>query len=403
MTVYLILRAIASLTPATNPANASGWATALMTADLGDWVSENITGGAYNKVIRWAFEKQGLYQPAGTATPNNNAGVPPAVDVYIDDGRGGEYPYQPNFWSCQSIWNRRHNDGGTTHEEPITNQTNFAYVKLKNRGSQAATSVAVKAYHANPAAGLSYPIDWTPMTTAQLSAADVPANNAAEITVGPFQWVPTHVGHECLFTVVSANGDTSNVDNIAAGDSIPEWRLVPNDNNIGQRNVFPVSGGGTSGLTAASDRFQFQLKNPNLTATHMVVRAVLPAFLAKRGWQVEFSNPGGAAFPLGAGESRNIVPKLIAGADFTPEEVTGSVDRTIQLYGYAGGILVGGMSFALDPKLKPPEPVGPRRGVECEELAEALLKCVVLPREKVRRVRIRKINVDIEFEDECPD
>jgi zinc metalloprotease ZmpB len=262
LTVYLILRAIASLTPATNPGNAAAWATALMSADLGDWVSENITGGAYSKVIRWAFEKQGLYQPAGTPTPNNNQGAPPAVDVYIDDGRAGEYQYQPNFWSCQNIWNRLHNDGGTTHEEPITNQTNYAYVKLKNRGSQNATNVVVKAFHANPAGGLSYPIDWFPMNTAQLAAADVPANNAAEITVGPFEWVPTHVGHECTFMIVSAMGDTSNVDNIAAGDSIPEWRVVPNDNNIGQRNVYPVSGGGASGLTADFNRLSFELKNP---------------------------------------------------------------------------------------------------------------------------------------------
>src|SRR5438552_13394635 len=50
MAVYLILRAIATLTPATNPpggagaVGASAWVTALMTADLGDWISENITG-----------------------------------------------------------------------------------------------------------------------------------------------------------------------------------------------------------------------------------------------------------------------------------------------------------------------------------------------------------------------
>jgi hypothetical protein len=87
MTVYLILRAIGTLTPATNPSTAAGFETALESADAGDWVSENITGGAYRKVIRWAFEKQGMFQPAGTATPNNNVGAPPAVDVYIDDGR----------------------------------------------------------------------------------------------------------------------------------------------------------------------------------------------------------------------------------------------------------------------------------------------------------------------------
>jgi hypothetical protein len=403
MTVYLILRAIASLTAASNPANAAAWATALMTADLGDWVSENITGGAYSKVIRWAFEKQGLYQAAGTPTPNNNEGVPPAVDVYIDDGRGGEYQYQPNFWSCQSIWNRRHNDGGTTHEEPITNQTNYAYVKIKNRGSQTATNVTVKAYHANPAAGLSYPIDWVPMATTQLSAANIPANNASELTVGPFEWVPQHVGHECIFMIVSADGDASNVNNIAPGDSIPEWRLVPNDNNIGQRNVFPISGGGTSGLTADFNRLTFQLKNPHLTTARMEVRTVLPSFLEKRGWKIEFLNPGGASFSLRPGESRDIITKLIPGADFTRADVAGTSDKTIHLYGYASGILVGGMSYELDPNLKPPHPGEHHPGSECNKTAETLIRCIELPYEKVHKVRIRKVNVDIEFEGECLD
>ncbi|HSE68115.1 MAG TPA: hypothetical protein VLB12_14100, partial [Gemmatimonadales bacterium] len=403
MTVYLILRAIASLTPATNPANASGWATALITADLGDWVSENITGGAYGKVVRWAFERQGLYQPSGATIPNNNEGVPPAIDVYIDDGRGGEYQYQPTYWFCQSIWNRRNNDGGTTHEAPVTNQTNYAYVKLKNRGSQPAVNVVVKAYHANPAAGLAYPIDWTPMNTPQLSAPDVPANNAAEITVGPFEWVPTHVGHECMFMIVSADGDPSNVNNIVAGDSIPEWRLVPNDNNIGQRNVFPISGGGTSGLTESFGRLQFHLKNPHLETARMEVRTVLPALLERRGWKVGFSNPGGASFPLRPGESRNVIMSLIPGKDFTPADVAASADKAIHLFGYAGGILVGGLSYELDPQLKPREPDRGGRRRECNKLAELLLGCIDLPHERVRGVRIRKVNVDIELEGECLD
>ena len=58
MTAYLILRAIGSLFPATNPTNAALWVTALLVADHGDWLTENVTGGAYGKVIRWAFEKQ---------------------------------------------------------------------------------------------------------------------------------------------------------------------------------------------------------------------------------------------------------------------------------------------------------------------------------------------------------
>ena len=99
VTVYLIMRAIGSLSHLAPPLNAGDWEGSLEGADQGDWLTENLTGGCYRKVIRWSFERQGLYQPSGTATPNNNEGAPPAIDVYIDDGRGGEYGYQPNWWS----------------------------------------------------------------------------------------------------------------------------------------------------------------------------------------------------------------------------------------------------------------------------------------------------------------
>ena len=38
-----------------------------------------------HKVIRWAFEAQGLYNPFGKIT--NAPGTPPPVDVYIKDLR----------------------------------------------------------------------------------------------------------------------------------------------------------------------------------------------------------------------------------------------------------------------------------------------------------------------------
>ncbi|MCX6631386.1 MAG: hypothetical protein NTW28_27550 [Candidatus Solibacter sp.] len=349
--VYLILRAISTLTPATNPSNAAGFATALMNADLGDWTTEGHAGGAYGKVIRWAFEKQGLYQPAGTPVPNNNVGSPPAVDVYVEDGRHGEYQFQPNHWSCHAIWNRRLNDGLTTHQEPIVGVTNFAFVKIKNRGTQAATGVVVKAFHANPAAGLVYPNDWQPMTTAQLPAANVPPNSSAEITVGPFQWVPSAIGHECMFMVVSANGDASNVGNMTAGDSIPEWRLVPNDNNIGQRNVFPVAGGGgLKGLLEALDGIKITIKNPLNVEAKVIVQTVLPRFLVAKGWKTTLANPGAEAFSLKSAESKPVVLKLVPGTTFTAAETRKAIkasDATIHVIASANGIVVGGMSYEL--------------------------------------------------------
>ncbi|MCW2541530.1 MAG: hypothetical protein JWN95_3255 [Frankiales bacterium] len=420
-TVYLILRAIATLTPSTNPSTGAGFETALETADAGDWVSENLTGGAYRKVIRWAFEKQGMFQPAGTATPNNNAGAPPAVDVYVNDGRNGEYGYQPVFWENQNIWNRTAADGGLAHQDPITNQVNFAYVKIKNRGTQAATNVVVKAFHANPAAGLSYPNDWIPMTTAQLSAANIAPNNSGEVMVGPFAWTPTNVGHECMFMIVSANGDESNVSHIAAGDSIPEWRLVPNDNNIGQRNVAPVPGRGTSGLTAEFEGLTFELKNPLTTTAVMQVEHTLPALLVERGWQLSYANRGGASFKLAPGESRDVVMRLVAGQDFEAADVQSASDRTILLTARADGIVVGGMSYLLDPTIDKPNRPGTDyypapgepghehyEGCGCGDgkpdplaglsgLAEILVRRLEQRQQRVRDVEIKKIVVEIDL------
>jgi zinc metalloprotease ZmpB len=236
MTCHLLLAAIQALTVATSPTDAAHLAAALSKADAAAWPAQRISGGAYHKVIRWAFEKQGLYQDAEEPTPNKKEGVPPPVDVYIEDGRHGEYRYQSNSWSCQAIWNRRRKDRGTAHETPQAGVTNYAYVKIKNRGSQKATKVVVRAYHAPASVKLSFPGGWKPMAKPKRTAADVPPHSSAEILVGPFAWVPKS-RHEAMLMVVSATGDSSNIDNFAATDSIPNWRLVPNDNNIAQRNT----------------------------------------------------------------------------------------------------------------------------------------------------------------------
>jgi zinc metalloprotease ZmpB len=348
VTCYLMLTAIGTLNPATNPQDAEHFADALMVADAADWASEGLSGGAYKKVIRWAFERQGLYQSSGAATPNNLEGDPPAVDVYIEDGRHGEYQFQPNHWSCQAIWNRRHNDGGAVHEEPVVGVTNYAYVNIKNRGTQLATNVTVRAFHCRPSAGLVYPDDWQPMTTAQLPAPlDVQPNSAAEVLVGPFDWVPSQVGHECMFMVVSAPNDLSNIDNFTASDSMEEWRLVPNDNNIGQRNVAPVASATMARLRAGLERERFHIKNPFRKRARMTLSAVLPAFLAGRDWRIAFTNPGADAFTLEPGGDREVMMRMLPGKDFTADDIDEAEDPVIRVEARADGILVGGMSYPL--------------------------------------------------------
>jgi zinc metalloprotease ZmpB len=369
-TVYLIFRAIGSLAsnPVTPTPNPGVFATALMNADIGTSNFEGYRGGAFHKVIRWGFEKQGLYQAAGTPTPFTTAGKPPKVDVYINDGkdylgnqRNGEYLFQPVHWECRDIWNRlapSAGGGGGVHQSPVVGQTNYAYVRVKNRGTQAATNVVVRGYSADPGAGLSWPGDWTPMGTPQLSvAAGIPAGGT--VVVGPFKWKPKHVGHECMFMEVSAKGDLSNIDPqtffpCATGPT-PEWRLVPFDNNIGQRNVVPVAGGGglRGLLTSFLDR-KFVVRNPLDKQTRIEVKAEMPKFLTALGWGIQLNQRDNtSAFGLAAGNTRDVAIELKPGKEFKAADIEKVKDGVnIRLLVYADDMIIGGMTYELVPGLK---------------------------------------------------
>jgi zinc metalloprotease ZmpB len=247
---YFIFRAVGSLAsnPVTKTPRPEIFATALINADIGTRDFEGYKGGAFHKVIHWSFEKQGLYQPPDSPRPVTTAGAPPNVDVFIDDGRHGEYQFEPVYWDTTDIWNRlAPGMAGGTHQTPVVGQTNFAYVRVRNRGSQQANNVVVRGYSANPSAVLSWPDDWTPMDTPQLDVAGgIPPGG--DVVVGPFSWTPRNIGNETMLMEVSADGDFSNIDPrtffpCATGPT-QEWQLVPFDNNLGQRNVAPIAGTG---------------------------------------------------------------------------------------------------------------------------------------------------------------
>ena len=401
---YLILRGVGTLTPSTNPSGADGWVTALLAADTGDWTSAGLAGGAYGKLIRWAFEKQGLFQAPGAPTPVTREGKPPAQDVYIDDGRHGEYQYQPVHWENQNVWNRRYADDGTLHEDPWLSRTNYAYCRVRNRGTATATNVVVRAYSTDPGAGLVWPDNWVPMATVQLSAPDIPAGG--EVVVGPFSWTPTVADHECLLMIASSSGDPSNVDAFGPGESIAEWRLVPHDNNIGQRNVHPVpAAAGAAGIMGVLDGRAFTVHNPFDHRVKVVLDITLPPVLAERGWQVRAASAGGNAFGLAAGGERRVKLAVTAGDEVSAEAVKASDSRDVVVAVHADGILVGGMTYRLDPDRHAPMPQDgddghPREGRhDCTGPAERLLQCLDLPEDRVGKVSLRRVGIDIEMTD----
>jgi zinc metalloprotease ZmpB len=362
---YLILRTIAGLTQPTNPPNATVYATDLIASELGDWTSADQVGGCYWKVIRWAFEKQGLYQPAATPKPNNNIGPPPPFDVYIDDGRGGEYPYVAGdgyyavqkFWQTTDVWNRHEPDGKLEHQTPVVGKANYAYARVKNRGTSTAAGVTVRGWHARPSAGLVWPDDWQPMTTASQVIASLPSG--AEAIAGPLEWRPRFTGHECMLMSASVPGDLANNDPAsglpAAAGPTPLWRLVPCDNNLGLRAVIPVPGGGhREHLVAAFRGRRFWASNPFARTAKLEIRAALPAFLASRGWAVTLDNPGGGSFSVGPRDTRVIRPRLISGQDFTALDVQAAGYVAIEFVVLADGLVVGGLTYVLDPEMREP-------------------------------------------------
>jgi len=397
---YLMLRAIGTMTPTSlglggTAASPAGFLSALVAADALNWTSEGVFGGAYGKVLTWSFEKQNL-----------NGGAKPSVDVYIDDGRVGEYDYLPVHWATTTIWNRRNPDSGTGHQEPALGETNYAYVKIKNRGISVANNVTVKGYHCKPSAGVLWPNDLQSMTTTQLSAGTLQPNNAEEKTVGPFEWTPvTNAwGHDCMLMIVSATGDPSNVDNFTAGEVVEDWRLVPNDNNVGQRNVTLVPGSGLRGLLAGLHGKGFWVGNPGRTAATIAVSVVLPPLLARRGWRIELRGLPENGLRLKSREQRLVTFEVHAGQPFTKADTLATTERDIVVTATADGAITGGMVYRIDPEIDMPfndrTPDDQKDG--CRDKAKRLLECLDLPSGKVKRVRVRKVAIDVEMgEDDC--
>ena len=401
---YLILRTIEHLTPATNPPDAEAWCEEMQDADQDNWTSEGLDGGAYNKVVRWAFEKQGSYQPSGAPTPVTTAGAPPAVDVYIDDGRGGEYQYIHAHWQNQSMWNRNLADGMTGHQNANDGATNYMYGLIKNRGTTAAANVTVRAYHSLPGAGLTWPNDFVEMNPiGGLPVASVPANSAAAVQVGPFEWEPNinAYGHDCVLMIASVAGDTSNVDNFTGTESVQEWRLVPHDNNVGQRNVTVLpGGGGGEALRAALDGAFFMAGNNLNRRATMELRVEMPKVLADKGWLVQFEGLPTNAFELKAGAKRRIQLRLKPGTQFTKADIEGASDRMINVTLLANGMTLGGMSYYVDPNLKKPSGGKQPSGKDCGPAAQKLLDCLNID-QKVKKVCVKKVSVDIELDNDC--
>jgi hypothetical protein len=230
-TVYLIMRAIRTLGAAgTVPASTPDqFVSALMDADTGteEFVSTNgqrRVGGTVHKVVRWAFEQQGLYAKPAAGAPVSGPGEPEPVDVYVASDLNGGYAAKQASYQIQV-------------NNPVANQNNTVSATIGNRGANPANSVKVALWAAQVNGGVP---DWKDARWQHVG--DQPGLNVPPQTVGggvvaQFQWNPPAAGNYALLAIATCAGDAANTDPETelpcALNGAPIAHLVAGDNNLG--------------------------------------------------------------------------------------------------------------------------------------------------------------------------
>ncbi len=209
------------------------------------------SGGCAHKAIRWAFEAQGLYVPAGA--DGNAPGAPPAVDVFIASARAeseatpyGDVPYGPgNYMPVSLHWQDSATDPMPEWQANanalVVNSDGSILVEAGNRGSQTAEGVTVQAWWA-PWPANTPPPKWpdaalwracTPQASAPQDIA--PAQHAS---FGPFQHTRP-AGRYVVLAQARCEADRANIEpaTLLACSLQPTLLadLVANDNNLGLR------------------------------------------------------------------------------------------------------------------------------------------------------------------------
>jgi hypothetical protein len=251
--VYLIMRAIQLLPPATagSAQTPAQFVDALIAADNGTSMAAagplaNRAGGWARKVVRWAFEAQGLYANVPDDTVHNAPGLPPDVDVFIDDLRPDSDSVQPRggYMPVQLDWlNPAAGPSWLATSAAIEFVGNRVRVRVRNRGGSAAIGVRTRVWWAlanvvnnvvtNPPAWNSGA--WTEIFSANSGPQNIPPGGTRQF--GLFNGLPGAAGHYLVVAAASCADDPSNIEAPlpVATAQTPIVDLVAGDNNIGLR------------------------------------------------------------------------------------------------------------------------------------------------------------------------
>jgi len=260
-TTYLIMRAIATIGSAYSVPiqTVRQFAGALQRADKTTQRSTtgllvNRVGGCAHKVVRWAFEQQGLYAGVAATEVHDAVGRPPDVDVYIDDLRNfGDASRKPGEYTPVSLdWDLQRTPAWHANPQAMsivnTNAVPGLTVTVGNRGTQTAQNVRVSAFYIDWPIGASAPPRWNKwiwkwLSPSSIASAPLPAG--ALVTFGPFNGLPSASGRYLVLAEARAVDDRPNTYVALTGWPIhwvglpcafgETWLadLVAGDNNLG--------------------------------------------------------------------------------------------------------------------------------------------------------------------------
>jgi hypothetical protein len=278
--VYLIMRGIQILgTTLVSPANEPDqFVSAMIDADINtasttpSWhvvfrpmginspdTFERI-GGCVHKVVRWAFEAQGLYRSF-----TNAPGYPPPVDIFIesrrpttdlasgtlDYGKGSYVPVSLE-WNLDQIeadpppaWQAWRDSSGAGHDAIEVSATGDIYVWVQNRGGYDAAGVTVRAWWRDWP-NSAPPPNWNDGYWEELDSTHpvqvVP--QGGKVRFGPYTYVNAPAGRHIVLAEATCGDDRANTDTASTLPLPPlpcSYRptplvdLVANDNNLGLR------------------------------------------------------------------------------------------------------------------------------------------------------------------------
>ena len=353
---------------------------------------QDVPRGALEKVIRWAFEEQGL--DAWRDDTGRWRRSRPDVDVFIDpapasrDDHAGwsGYPGSEYFWESQAIWNRREPDAEVEHQTPRPGGDNFLCVRIRHRGRLAVPTASVRMYYQRAVMAPIWPADSADRDRRSRWLAATPLQHGvslgadgADVADAVFVWRPDVPGPWTFLAAVAA-GETDTADRAAlepaaaserglAAEDRALWAVAPYDNNLAVRSIgsVPAESGAAAVMSGVDPRVI--LTNPyRHRACTLRVVAELPSFLQERGWDAAIE-PNARAVTLAPGETRQVTLRLRRGCDFAASDLPAALEaRRLRIFSvdvsrapmHTDGIVTGGLTYDFE-RSEGPASAGPAR------------------------------------------